>query len=250
MFCEPRSGVIVVGHTGVMRKTRIAGALLAATAVLVLSGCVRFQAHITVTPENTLNGNIVVATVVGDGGSAKADAEDRAADIEQQLLPNLSGAEGVTRSAYDRDGYAGSQFSLSDTPLDAINSDSENGSLSLARDGDTFVFDGAINFTPDSDDAAPEDADESNIEIALSFPGEVSEHNGDLDGTRVTWNTSYEGSLDMHAVASADAAGPPAWIWVVSGAGGLAVIAIVVVSVLKARSKKASPNIVTDDSIT
>ena len=230
---------MVSRHTGVMRKTRITAALIATAAVLLLSGCVRFQANITVTPENTLNGDIVVATVVGDGDNAKADAKDRAADIEKKLLPNLSGADGVTRSDYDNDGYAGSRFSLNNTPLEAISSDGTDGSLSLTRDGDTFVFDGAINFTPDSDEAPPKDADTSNIEVAISFPGTVTEHNGKLDGTRVSWNTSYEGSLDMHAEASAEPVGPPAWVWVLTGVGGLAIIAVILIAIVASKRGKA-----------
>lgn len=220
-----------------MRKTRIVGALVATAALLLLSGCVRFQAHITVTPENTLNGDIVVATIVGDGDGAKDDAKDRAADIEEKILPNLSGAEGVTRSDYDSDGYAGSKFSLSNTPMEAINSDSENGSLTLSRDGDTFVFDGALKFSPDNGEAPPEDADESNIVVAISFPGTVTEHNGELDGTRVTWSTSYEGSLDMHAVASAEPVGSPAWVWVLTGVGALAIIAVIVIAVVASKRR-------------
>ena len=223
-----------------MRKTRIAGALIATAAILLLSGCVRFQAHVTVTPENTLNGDIVVASVVGDGDSAKSEANDRAKLIEQGLLPNLSSAAGVTRSDYDQDGYVGTKFSLTNTPIDAINSESENGSLSLKRDGETFVFDGKIDFTPDSTEAPPKDADKSNIEIAMSFPGEVTDHNGKLDGTRVTWNTSFEGSLDMHAVASAESVATPVWIWAVAGIGGLAVIAVIVIAVVASKRKKTT----------
>ena len=101
------------------------------------------------------------------------------------------------------------------------------------------MFDGAINFTPDSDKAPPKDADKSNIEVAISFPGTVTEHNGELNGTRVTWNTSYEGSLDMHAVASAESTGPPAWMWPVLGLGGLAIIAVIVIAVIA--SKRRTP---------
>lgn len=224
-----------------MRKTRVVGALIATAALLLLSGCVRFQAHITVTPENTLNGDIVVASMVGDGDNAKDEANDRAMGIEEALLPNLNGAQGVTRSSYDSDGYVGSTFSLSNTPLDAINSDSDNGSLSLTREGDVFVFDGTVNFTPDSNEAPPEDADTSNIEVAISFPGAVTSHNGNLDGTRVTWNTSYEGSLDMHAEASAQPSGAPAWVWIVSGVGGLAIIAIIVIAVMASNRRAGVP---------
>jgi hypothetical protein len=212
-----------------MRRSRVASALIAGAAILLLSGCVKFQADLTVTPENTLNGDIVVASIIGDGDGAKDDAKDRATSIEQELLPNLSGADGVTRTEYDEDGYAGSRFTLNNTPLEAINSDTENGSLSLTRDGSTFVFDGAINFTPDSDEEPAEGANESDIEVTITFPGTVTDHNGELSGTRVSWNTSYEGSLDMHAVASAEQSAPPVWVWALVGLAIVAVIAVIVV---------------------
>lgn len=104
--------------------------------------------------------------------------------------------------------------------------------LSLKRDGDTFVFDGVINFTPDSDEALPKDADQSNIEVAITFPGTVIEHNGNIDGKRVSWNTSCEGNVETHAVASAELVGPPAWVWALISLGVLAVIAIIAIIVI------------------
>lgn len=222
-----------------MRKSRIVGAVIAAAAIVLLSGCVRFQAHLTVSPNNTLNGDIVVASVVGDGDNAKEDANNRAKAIEQKLLPNVSGADGVTRHPYDEDGYVGSRFTLRDTPLDAINSAGPDGSLQLTRVGDQFDFTGKVDFTPDSDEV-PKNADTSNIEVAITFPGQVTEHNGSLDGTRVSWNTSYEGSLDMHAVASAEPAGPPAWMWALVGLGALAIVAVIVIAVVM--SNRPTPN--------
>lgn len=220
-----------------MRSKRVTGALLAIAAILLLSGCVRFQAHLTITPQNTVNGDIVVASIVGDGENAKAEANDRAMAIEQKLLPQLSGADGVTRNEYDSDGYVGSRFSLTNTPLQAINSDSDSGSLVVKREGDTFVFDGTVAFAPDSEKAPPKEADKTNIEIAITFPGAVTEHNGELNGTRVTWNTSYEGSLEMHAVASAEPTGPPSWVWVLVGSGIAAIIAAVVIVVVTSKRR-------------
>lgn len=222
-----------------MRHSRIASALLASAVILLLSGCVKFQAHLTVTPDNTLNGDIVVASVVGDGDNAKDQANDRAVAIEKQLLPNLAGAAGVTRNGYDEDGYVGSRFTLSNTPIDAINSTGDGGSLKLERDGDTFVFSGNVDFTPDSDEV-PKDADKSNIEVAITFPGTVTEHNGKLEGTRVSWNTSYEGSLDMHAVASAEPSGPPVWVWVLIGLGILAIVAVMIIAVVASSRRETS----------
>ncbi len=220
-----------------MRKTRIAGALIAVAAVLLLSGCVRFQAHLTVSPDNTLNGDIVVASVVGDEANAKDAASDRAKAIEQKLLPNLNGADGVTRTKYDQDGYFGSRFTLDNTPLAAINSEGSDGSLQLARDGDKFEFSGKVDFTPDSNKAPAKDADKSDIEVAITFPGTVTDHNGKLDGTRVSWNTSYDGSLDMHATASPEPIGPPVWVWIVSGLGVLAVLAVILITVVVSKRR-------------
>jgi hypothetical protein len=228
-----------------MRKSRIAGVFIAAAAILLLSGCVRFQAHLTVSPDNTLNGDIVVASVVGDGANAKSDANDRAKAIEQKLLPNLSGADGVTRNAYDEDGYVGSRFSLNHTPLNAINSSGSEGSLQLTRTGDTFEFTGKVDFTPESDDV-PKDADTSNIQVAITFPGTVTDHNGRLDGTRVSWNMSYEGSLDMHATASAEPVGPPAWVWwLIIGLGILAIVAVIVIAAVMSNRRRATSDATT-----
>ena len=218
-------------HNRKMSRIRTIAILAAAAVILLLSGCVRFQAQLTVTQDNVLHGEVVVASIIGDGDQAVEDAKERAAEIEEKLLPDLSGVDGVTRSEYNRDGYAGSSFTLENTPLQAINSDSDRGSLHLKRDGETFVFDGVINFSPDSDEAPPKDADESNIEVAITFPGAVTEHNGKLNGTEVSWNTSYEGSLDMHAVASAEPTGPATWVWVVSGIAGLVVLVAVIIAV-------------------
>ena len=220
-----------------MRKSRIAGVFIATVAVILLSGCVRFQAHLTVTPENTLRGDVVVASVVGDEDNAKDAAKDRAASIEAKLLPNLSGADGVTRSTYDQDGYFGSRFTLDNTPIAAINSEGSEGSLLLTRDGEAFTFDGKVDFTPDSDKPPAEDVDTSDIVVTITFPGEVSEHNGELNGTSVTWNTSYDGSLDMHAEASAEPVGPPAWVWILVGLGVAAILAIILITALAAQRR-------------
>lgn len=225
-----------------MGRTRTFGALIAVTTILLLSGCVRFQANLSITSDSTLNGDIVVATAVGTGDNAQEEANDRAQDIEKKLLPDLSGAEGVTRSIYIEDSYAGSRFTLNGTPLEAINSDSDSGSLKLTRNGDTFVFDGDINFTPDSEEDPQEDADESGIEVSITFPGTVTEHNGTLNGNRVFWNTSYEGSLDMHAVANAEPEGPSAWVWVliVGGIAGIIAVILITYTLMKRREDDLS----------
>lgn len=160
-----------------MTRSRKILALIGAVLVLALAGCVRFQADLAVSAENTLDGNIVVAVITNDDDpSSPEDAKDAAADIEDQLLPALRGSDGVTADPYEQDDYVGTRFTLDDTPIDALSGGGSEGALSLTRTGDEFEFSGTLDFTP-SDDEVPAEADpgDGGIRVAISFPGEVLE---------------------------------------------------------------------------
>lgn len=224
-----------------MTRSRKILALVGAVLVLALAGCVRFQADLSVTPENTLDGDIVVAVIANDDDpGSQQNAQDAAADIEARLLPGLRGSDGVTAKPYEQDDYVGTRFTLDDTPIDALSGGGSEGALSLTRTGDVFEFSGTLDFTPDDQAAAQPDPGDGGIQVAISFPGEVLEHNGELEGSKVTWSTSLEGSVDMHARASAIPSGPPAWVWLAAGAALLVVVAVIVVVVGVARRRRAS----------
>jgi hypothetical protein len=215
--------------------------------VLALAGCVRFQADLSVDDRNLLDGDIVVAVITDDQPGSADNARENVDRIEAQLLPALRGADGVTAEPYEQDDYVGTRFSLDDTPIDAL-SGGQDGALTLTRTGDEFEFSGTLDFTPDSDEQEQEqeqaqgDPQDSNIEVAISFPGEVLDHNGELDGTKVTWRTTLEGSVDMHATASATPAPVSvAHILIIAAVilVPLAVIAIVIVLLVR-RSRRTA----------
>jgi hypothetical protein len=195
-----------------MTRSRKILAALGMLLVLALAGCVRFQADLSVSPENTLDGDIVVAVIANEEPGSADDAQDAADDIEGQLLPALRGADGVTATPYAEDDYVGTRFTLADTPMEALDGGDADGALKLTRSGDEFAFAGTLDFTPDdtgTDEGAVDgDPEDSGISVSISFPGEVIDHNGELDGTTVTWNTTLEGSVDMRATASAVPAQP------------------------------------------
>ena len=196
----------------------------------------------TTTPSD---GDIVVAVITNDEPDSADNARDAAADIEAQLLPALRGSDGVTATAYEQDDYVGTRFALSGTPIEALGGGTD-GAVSLTRDGDEFVFSGALDFTPGEEPTGGEevhgDAGDSDITVAISFPGEVLEHNGELAGNKVTWATTLEGSVDMEARASAVPNGPPAWLWaVVAGAMLLIAVALIAMIVRLRRRAAATP---------
>jgi hypothetical protein len=221
-----------------MTRKRSALIALAALVVLALTGCVRFQADLSVTPEDTVNGSLIVAVIVGEEDDSRQTAQDASARIETELLGAVSGAPGVERTVYDQDGYLGSRFTFRDTPLSAFDGGGSEGSLSLTREGDEFVFAGQLDFTPDDDvtEVAPDD-DTSNITVSITFPGAVTETNGEVSGTTVRWESTYEARMTMDARASAISTGPPAWVWAaVAGAFVLAALGAVIVVVLRRRA--------------
>src|SRR5690554_4708811 len=145
-----------------------------ATAALVLAGCGRFHVDLDVTEDNTLNGEIIIAMIVGDGDNAEAQAEATADDLESQLLPGLREASGVTHEEYAEDGYLGSRLILLGTPLSALESSE---AFTLVRDGDVFQFEGKLALAPNDDetgsdetgsedDVVPDDG-ESDVVISL-----------------------------------------------------------------------------------
>jgi hypothetical protein len=223
-----------------MTRSRKILAVLGMLLVLALAGCVRFQADLNVSDHDTLDGDIVVAVITNDDPGSADNARAAAADIEAQLLPTLRGADGVTATPYEQDDYVGTRFALSGTPIDALGGGSD-GALTLTREGDEYVFSGRLDFTPGEEPTTGEevdgDAGDSDITVAISFPGEVLEHNGEISGNKVTWATTLEGSVDMEARASAIPNGPPAWLWaVVAGAALLLALAVVLVVIRRRRA--------------
>jgi hypothetical protein len=211
--------------------------------VLALAGCVRFQADLQVSEQNTLDGDIVVAVITNDEPGSADNSRDAAAGIEARLIPALRGADGVTATPYEEDDYVGTRFTLESTPIDALNSGTD-GALSLTRDGDEFLFSGTLDFTPEDQPPTGEevdgDASDSDLTVSISFPGEVLEHNGQLDGSKVSWATTLEGSVDMEARASAIPSGPPIWLWAILAAAVLLIAVIVVVVVVSRRRGRAN----------
>jgi hypothetical protein len=224
-----------------MTRSRTLLAALGMLLMLALSGCVRFQADLRVDDRNLIDGDIVVAVITTDEPDSADNARDSVAEIEGQLLAGLSGAEGVSEEPYEQDDYVGTRFTLNDTPIEALDGGDADGALRLTRDGDEFAFSGTLDFTPDDepldgDDVQGDPAD-SNISVAISFPGEVLEHNGELNGNQVTWTTTLEGSVDMEARASAIPNGPPVWVWIVAAGAALLIAIAIIIAVVRMRRR-------------
>jgi len=210
--------------------------------VLALAGCVRFQADLRLNPDDTVSGSIIVAVVTDEDDQSREEAGAAADRIAEALLPQLRGADGVKASDYEQDQYIGTKFDMSNTPIDAFSGGGSEGALTLTREGSEFAFSGTLDFTPDDGETQIDpDDDTSNINVSVTFPGAVSEHNGELAGTTVTWSGTLESKIDMEARGSAVSTGPPAWLWIVAGGATLLIILVIVFVAVRSRRTAASP---------
>lgn len=221
--------------------------------VLALAGCVRFQADLDVTSANTVDGSIVVAVLNSDDSDEGRETARASADeIATVLLGALADAPGVTVSDYESDDdYIGYALELSAVPFEAF-SGGDPDSLHFAREGDQIVFSGALDFTDQSTETEEgQEGDDSNLTVSITFPGAVTEHNGELSGTTVSWRTPVEERLEMTARASATPPGPPLGLIIGIAVGVLVLLVVVgLVLFLVLRSRRSAPAAVAPAPVT
>lgn len=215
---------------------------LSVLAVVALSGCMRFEMNVDLHSDDTATTEVIAALTQE---AADLVGNDVFADV---LEPQ--GTDDVVTQTYespevDADGdplFTGVRGVRENEPLDALNL--IVGDLSVVRDGDEFVVSGGgIDLAAETGAEMPDDADAS---ISFTFPGAVTSHNGQLDGTTVTWDlTTHTDRLE--ARGGATAGGFPTWlIFVVIALVGIGIgMTVVLVRSGKRRPATGSPQ---DDS--
>lgn len=194
--------------------------LVAVVALLALSGCARVQAGLAVQPDDTVDGEIVIATPDGAPGGKGP---------EITVPPELS--DDVEVSSYSESGYVGSVVRFSGLTFEQLGSLNALGGvaggradLELRRVGGRIAVQGRADLT-----TVPVDG--SDVQLKINFPGEVVETNGDADGGQVTWTFAPGEVGQINAsVASADPNAPSTLGWtlflaaLVAAASGVAVV--------------------------
>lgn len=208
-------------------KRRLARVLVAGAAALLtasLAGCLKMEMNLALDGDQ-VDGSIVFAvdkeflafldefdTPGEDGGSASDDFLD-------DLTSDLGGLEGATVEEYEDDTYIGSRYQFEGMPLSELQGSTDD-DLSITYDPGTRTYEvtGAFDMR-EMDPASADDEemglppgmmqqmlDSFDIVISITFPGEVSDHNGELDGTTVTWRPVVGEENQIFARASSQPA--------------------------------------------
>ncbi|MFI2754053.1 LppM family (lipo)protein [Cellulomonas sp. P22] len=210
---------------------RTAAVALVALVTLGLAGCVRVDLAATLHPDDTLSGTLTFAVSEAFAERSGLSAEDLVDSLE---LPALAAdAPGTTSEPFVEDGFVGRQVTIENGALDTFGGD--GASVQITRVGDEFVVAGSIDVSQESAGAAAGegaddvDLDDLDVRVAVTFPGGVREHNGDLSGRTVTWHAVYGDRLTLEARGSATPGAPtmrstPGWVWLGAGVAGLATL--------------------------
>ena len=211
----------VAGRARPGRTRRVlAVVLVGVVALLTLSGCTRVQAGLAVQPDDTVDGEIVIAT---PGGAP--DGKGPAITVPPEL------ADDVDVSAYSENGYVGSTVRFTGLTFGQVSTLNMLGGvaggraeLQLRRVGGRIAVQGRADLTTVPVDGA-------DVQLRINFPGEVVETNGEPDGGQVNWTFAPGEVGQINAsVAAADPNAPSTVGWtlflaaLVAAAAGVAVV--------------------------
>jgi hypothetical protein len=140
-------------------------------------GCVRAKTTLTVSPDDLVSGQIIAAAKPADD-----------TDEGPQFSSNLPFSQKVAISSYeDGDGYVGSEavfsnLTFAEVPqLANMNPEAAGVDLSFRRAGNLVILEGRVDLTSLTDQ-------EAEVELTVSFPGEITSTNGNrIDTDIVEW---------------------------------------------------------------
>lgn len=209
------------------RARRGLSALLLLPLLLVLAGCFRLDMGLTINENDTLD----VSMEVGDlTGMASRDDMD-CSELESELGDAPDEAEFAVEDIEDEDGNVGCRISATGAPIDSMTGEG----MSIEKVDDTYVFSFDGDETGMGDTSSLEDMPagmEPQVAISVTFPGEVIEADGEIDGNTVTWSGieafAAGGSATGEATGNGGGAGGVSTaVWIV-----LAVVALLAIAAL------------------
>jgi len=204
--------------------TRIVAVLVVLLGALtLLSGCARVRAALAVQPDDTVRGEIVVAT--------PARGPDDPGP--QVTIPPGLGSVDIDVEQYREQDYVGSRLSFSGlsfaevSMLTSVVDTDGRVQLALRRVGDRIVTEGVA-------DLATVSADRADFQLKVTFPGEVLGTNGDTNAGTVTWlfEPGEQGRINA-VVAHEDPDGPSTLLWTLLVVGLVAAVTVLVVGLAR-----------------
>jgi hypothetical protein len=226
-----------------LRRTASLTALVV-LGVVALSGCFKLDMELELSSDNTADGSIILA--VARDQAELFGGEDALREALAGEGGNVFGEDPTTGSVetreYEDDDWIGNEYVFTDVALEEF-SGAETGDLSITREGDTFVVEGALDLSQgtETDPSAGALLESAETELSITFPGDVESSNGVEDGNTVTWEPKPGEITEISAVGGAESGLPWTLIAAVIALLTLVVVGIVLLVVLRGRQSAAAP---------
>lgn len=184
-------------------------------AAVALTGCVKVDLAATIGHDDTVNGELTAA--VSDRAISRVGS-DQAGQFVDLFTADFPGA--YRHSDFHAQGFTGRTVYFSEVNLaefTAPESQQQEGStLSIVHTGDRYDLDGRFDLSQLGSVSIPNvDPDQlrtARFTVAITFPGPVTRHNGELSGNTVTWNLRIGQDNIMYAQADQSNSAGRAWI--------------------------------------
>ena len=205
------SGLVNAIRTPQRRSARLTRAAAAIALAAATAGCLKVDMSLLV-DGGTVNGTMIAAVDESAANLFGVDPEDMLEPDEQ----DFSTLDGVTTAPYEDDDWVGVEYTFDRVDLDEFNrlgdADAEFPRIVHDPQAGTYEFTLTMDLTDfaDTDDLpGSEDfpldmsalLEDVEVIVAITFPGEVTEHNGQLSGTTVTWEPTVGERNEMRALA-------------------------------------------------
>ncbi len=197
-------------------------------AVFSLTGCVRLHAAMALSQDDRVSGEIVAAT---------PPTQDNDPGPQLKVPNELAGR--VTTKPYKVDNYTGTQLFFSALTFDevralstATSASSSRYQLAFRRSGDLVTLSGSVDLTQ-----VP--IDRADIQIKISFPGEIVDTNGkEEEPTTIAWAPKPGQASMLTATIRYAGENSPSyfgWTMLVAGLTGAAALIVLVLAVVAHR---------------
>lgn len=177
--------------------------LIVFAALTLVTGCSRVRTALAVQPDDTVRGEIVLATPT-------RGPDDPGPVV--RIPPELT--DDVDVATYREEDYVGSRLRFSGlsfadvSMLTSVAAEADGRTqFVLRRVGNRVLAEGTV-------DLATVSADRADFQLKITFPGEILETNGDAEAGTVTWVFEPGEKGEVRAVAGfVDPDGPSALLW-------------------------------------
>lgn len=172
-------------------------AALAVVGALLLSGCMRSEVDISLHEDDTMSGTMTVEVLPGSG-QYTGETDQEFLDEATRNLPVF--ARGDTEF-YESGEYVGKRVRFTEVPIASAGTALPLTTLEIVRDGDEFRVDGTFDLSNGAEDGIDR-LEPGDLSLRITFPGDVTDHTGTLEGRTVTWDLTQI-PVEIHAVGGA-----------------------------------------------